>query len=204
MAWQARLRGVSRGIGLQMWGAVSPATVMSACTSAHYFKPDPCDVMAPWRRTTACGPWHDLHAMKRIAIALGEFLEAGMPAALHVNGRTDRDFPFGTAAATKPSISSPALDGPTCRAAHNVPPCICFRPGTGRPESTRARGRSRAPSVSAQRCSSRWRGRRRRHPSGTHSGRKTDAHRQQSEPDRIEEESASKRPSSHTASDGLA
>lgn len=36
--------------------------------------------------------WDDLHAMKRIAIAHGEFLEAGMPAALHVNGRTDRDF----------------------------------------------------------------------------------------------------------------
>ncbi|MGJ4932248.1 hypothetical protein ACQR1I_35460 [Bradyrhizobium sp. HKCCYLS2038] len=36
--------------------------------------------------------WDDLHAMKRIAIAHGEFLEAGLPAALHVNGRTDRDF----------------------------------------------------------------------------------------------------------------
>lgn len=36
--------------------------------------------------------WDDLHAMKRIAIAHGEFLDAGMPAALHVNGRTDRDF----------------------------------------------------------------------------------------------------------------
>lgn len=36
--------------------------------------------------------WDDLHAMKRIALAHGEFLDAGMPAALHVNGRTDRDF----------------------------------------------------------------------------------------------------------------
>jgi hypothetical protein len=36
--------------------------------------------------------WDDLHAMKRIAIVHGEFLEAGMPGALHVNGRTDRDF----------------------------------------------------------------------------------------------------------------
>ncbi|WP_456712328.1 hypothetical protein [Bradyrhizobium sp. USDA 4353] len=36
--------------------------------------------------------WDDLHAIKRIAIAHGEFLEAGMPAALHVNGRTDQDF----------------------------------------------------------------------------------------------------------------
>lgn len=36
--------------------------------------------------------WDDLHAMKRIALAHSEFLEAGMPAALHVNGRTEADF----------------------------------------------------------------------------------------------------------------
>ena len=36
--------------------------------------------------------WDDLHAMKRIALAHSEFLEAGMPAALHVNGRTETDF----------------------------------------------------------------------------------------------------------------
>jgi hypothetical protein len=36
--------------------------------------------------------WDDLHAMKRIALAHGEFLQAGMPAALHVNGRTEWDF----------------------------------------------------------------------------------------------------------------
>jgi hypothetical protein len=36
--------------------------------------------------------WDDLHAMKRIALAYAEFLNAGMPAALHVNGRTERDF----------------------------------------------------------------------------------------------------------------
>ena len=36
--------------------------------------------------------WDDLHAMKRIAIVHAEFLLAGLPAAIHVNGRTDRDF----------------------------------------------------------------------------------------------------------------
>jgi hypothetical protein len=36
--------------------------------------------------------WDDLHAMKRIALVHREFLEAGLPAALHVNGRTETDF----------------------------------------------------------------------------------------------------------------
>jgi hypothetical protein len=36
--------------------------------------------------------WDDLYAMKRIALVHAEFLDAGMPAALHVNGRTDTDF----------------------------------------------------------------------------------------------------------------
>jgi hypothetical protein len=36
--------------------------------------------------------WDDLHSMKRIAIVHQEFLSAGMPAALHVNARTERDW----------------------------------------------------------------------------------------------------------------
>ena len=36
--------------------------------------------------------WDDLHAMKRIAIVHSEMLSEGLPAALHVNGRTDTDF----------------------------------------------------------------------------------------------------------------
>jgi hypothetical protein len=36
--------------------------------------------------------WDDLHSMKRIAIAHEEFLRLGLPAALHVNARTDRDW----------------------------------------------------------------------------------------------------------------
>lgn len=36
--------------------------------------------------------WDDLHAMKRIALVHQEFLSEGLPAALHVNGRTETDF----------------------------------------------------------------------------------------------------------------
>jgi len=36
--------------------------------------------------------WDDFHAMKRIAIVHEEFLHEGLPAALHVNGRTETDF----------------------------------------------------------------------------------------------------------------
>lgn len=36
--------------------------------------------------------WDDLHAMKRIALVHHEFLSEGLPAALHVNGRTNTDF----------------------------------------------------------------------------------------------------------------
>ena len=36
--------------------------------------------------------WDDLHSMKRIAIVHEEFLREGLPTALHVNARTDRDW----------------------------------------------------------------------------------------------------------------
>ena len=36
--------------------------------------------------------WDDLHSMKRIAIVHAEFLDSGLPAALHVNARTDQDW----------------------------------------------------------------------------------------------------------------
>jgi hypothetical protein len=35
--------------------------------------------------------WDDLHAMKRIALVHAEFLDGGVPAALHVNARSERD-----------------------------------------------------------------------------------------------------------------
>jgi len=34
----------------------------------------------------------DLHSIKRIGLVFAEFLDEGLPAALHVNGRTDTDF----------------------------------------------------------------------------------------------------------------
>ena len=36
--------------------------------------------------------WDDLHSLKRIAIVHEEFLREGLPAALHINARTDRDW----------------------------------------------------------------------------------------------------------------
>jgi len=36
--------------------------------------------------------WDDMHSMKRIALVHEEFLREGLPAALHVNARTDRDW----------------------------------------------------------------------------------------------------------------
>lgn len=36
--------------------------------------------------------WDDLHSLKRIATTYAEFIDEGLPAALHVNGRNDNDF----------------------------------------------------------------------------------------------------------------
>lgn len=36
--------------------------------------------------------WDDMHSMKRIALTHEEFLRGGLPAALHVNARTERDW----------------------------------------------------------------------------------------------------------------
>jgi len=36
--------------------------------------------------------WDDLHSMKRIALVCQEFLNLGVPCALHVNARTERDW----------------------------------------------------------------------------------------------------------------
>jgi hypothetical protein len=55
--------------------------------------------------------WDDLHAMKRIAIVHEEFLREGMPAALHVNGRTETDFRRWTAyVAARPEITHLAYE----------------------------------------------------------------------------------------------
>ena len=55
--------------------------------------------------------WDDLHAMMRIAIVHEEFLREGMPAALHVNGRTETDFRRWTAyVAARPEITHLAYE----------------------------------------------------------------------------------------------
>jgi hypothetical protein len=55
--------------------------------------------------------WDDLHAMKRIALVHEEFLSEGMPAALHVNGRTNADFRRWAAyVAARPEITHLAYE----------------------------------------------------------------------------------------------
>lgn len=55
--------------------------------------------------------WDDLHAMKRIAIVHNEFLSEGMPAALHVNGRTETDFRrWGAYVSVRPEITHLAYE----------------------------------------------------------------------------------------------
>lgn len=50
--------------------------------------------------------WDDLHAIKRIALVHAEFLAEGLPAALHVNGRTDTDFRrWGDYIAARPEVT---------------------------------------------------------------------------------------------------
>ncbi len=52
-----------------------------------------------------------LHAMKRIMLAWVEMAEAGLPAALHVNARTERDYQrWGEAIAARPEIQSIAAE----------------------------------------------------------------------------------------------
>jgi len=55
--------------------------------------------------------WDDMHAMKRIAIVHAEFLQEGLPAALHVNGRTETDFSRWTGyIAARPEITHVAYE----------------------------------------------------------------------------------------------
>lgn len=55
--------------------------------------------------------WDDLHSIKRIAITHREFLNEGLPAALHVNGRTETDFRrWATYISTRPEITHLAYE----------------------------------------------------------------------------------------------
>jgi hypothetical protein len=53
----------------------------------------------------------DLHAMKRIALVHEEFLAEGLPAALHVNGRSDTDFRrWGAYVRARPEVTHLAYE----------------------------------------------------------------------------------------------
>lgn len=59
-----------------------------------------------------CQPrWDDMHSMKRIALAWEEFQSAGMPAALHVNARCERDSErWAEFAAQRPEVTTIAFE----------------------------------------------------------------------------------------------
>jgi hypothetical protein len=55
--------------------------------------------------------WDDLHSMKRIALVQAELAGGGVPAALHVNGRTERDFVrWGQFLAQRPELTHIAYE----------------------------------------------------------------------------------------------
>lgn len=55
--------------------------------------------------------WDDLHSIKRIAVTHAEFLNEGLPAALHVNARTEHDFGRWTAyISDRPEITHVAYE----------------------------------------------------------------------------------------------
>jgi hypothetical protein len=55
--------------------------------------------------------WDDMHSMKRIAIVHEEFLREGLPAALHLNARTERDWSrWGSYIAARPEVTHVAFE----------------------------------------------------------------------------------------------
>jgi hypothetical protein len=55
--------------------------------------------------------WDDLHSMKRIALVHEEFLSEGLPAALHVNARTERDWDrWGDYVRRRPEVTHIAFE----------------------------------------------------------------------------------------------
>ena len=104
------LTGTDRDPPLERWwrlGEASRRTVIRALKSAGVEL-----VTTPNYSLFLDRPrWDDLHAMKRIAIVHEEFLREGMPAALHVNSRTETDFRRWTAyVADRPEITHVAYE----------------------------------------------------------------------------------------------
>ncbi|MGH7268007.1 MAG: hypothetical protein ACREMB_24585 [Candidatus Rokuibacteriota bacterium] len=55
--------------------------------------------------------WDDLHSIKRIALVHEEFLSEGLPAALHINARTDQDWERWRAyVAVRPEVTHIAFE----------------------------------------------------------------------------------------------
>lgn len=85
------LTGTDEDPPLERWwelGAARRANVIRAMRAAGVGM-----VTTPnYSLTTNAPRWDDLYALKRIGLVHGEFLAENMPAALHVNGRTDTDF----------------------------------------------------------------------------------------------------------------
>ena len=88
---QVILTGIGEDGPIERWwglGAKARTQVIGAMRTAGVAL-----VTTPNYSLTVNAPrWGDLHAMKRIGLVHAEFLGEGMPAALHVNGRTDKDF----------------------------------------------------------------------------------------------------------------
>lgn len=104
------LTGVAQDSSLERWWGIGTAARIKIIASLRV-----CGVeMVTTPNFTLFGNkprWHDFHAMKRIAIAHQEFLGEGMPAALHVNARTDADFERWTAyIAERPEVKDIAFE----------------------------------------------------------------------------------------------
>jgi hypothetical protein len=93
--------------------------------------------------------WDDMHSMKRIAIAQEEFAREGLPAALHVNARTDKDWQRWTSyIAGRPEITHIAFEFATgagwgTRTAWHVDQLVNMARSVGRPLHLIMRGGSK-------------------------------------------------------------
>ena len=93
--------------------------------------------------------WDDLHSIKRIALVHEEFLSEGLPAALHVNARTQKDWErLQEFVAARPEITHVAFEfgtgaGWAQRAPWHVDKLARLAAGVGRPLHLILRGGSR-------------------------------------------------------------
>jgi len=83
--------------------------------------------------------WDDLHSLKRIAIVHEEFLREGLPAALHLNARTDRDWDrWRDYIAARPEVTHVAFEfatgaGWALRTDWHVKKLVALATAVGRP-----------------------------------------------------------------------